>query len=89
MFKTPASVQSTETDVLYREIIENMDKHPFLKKISNTSKNNNVIFFIYRGGYNTVILVTPGAKCNIVDANISKYLRSASVKRIYVFCYTL
>ena len=34
-----------------------------------------------------VILVTPGAKYKIVEANIKDKLKDADIDNIYVFCY--
>ena len=84
MFKSPLSVQSMNTDATYDEIIQHMDTHPILKTVSAVSNQNSVVFFIYRGQEDTVILVTPGSVCRKVTANINT---PGDRRKVYILCY--
>ena len=85
MFKTPSSVHSMITDATYDEVIASMDTHTFLKNVKQTSLQQNVLFFIYRGNEDTVILVTPGCICKKVTANINT---PGDSRKLYVLCYS-
>ena len=83
-FKTPSSMQKIKSEATYRDIVDNLDKHPLLIEVKKTSCSFPVIFFIYKAGEKNVLLMTPGADVKIVEFN---GLPEANIGYIYIFCY--
>ena len=74
-------------DATYDEILQNVDTHKELKKMKDCVIQNNVVFFVYRGGADTAVVLMNGE--NGFYASIQECTKLKRLKTEPDFLYSL
>ena len=85
----PLSTRVFKLDASYRDIMASVDAHKELKAMKRTVMEESVVFFIYRGGEDTamVMMNVDGECCmHVQDCRRVKRLHS-DPELLYALCY--
>lgn len=76
-------------EATYDEIIQNVDRHEELKKMKACVMEQNVVFFVYRGGADTAVVLMKGEigfYASIQECTKLKQLKTDPAF-LYALCY--